>query len=66
MIASAGNGSRNSLLFWGACRFAELVTQGVITEGLAEEILIDAASKSGLHITEARKTVQSAFQRVRA
>jgi Bifunctional DNA primase/polymerase, N-terminal len=64
-IANATEGERNHVTFWGACRFAELVKQGAITETAAVDIIIEAASRAGLHHDEARRTAASAFRTTR-
>ncbi len=61
-IASAREGARNSLTFWGACRLAEMVTEGTISRADAIAIAVEAASRNGLTQTEALRTAQSAFQ----
>jgi len=63
-VASAHEGERNRLAYWGACRFAELVKQGALSEGDAIEIIVEAASRSGLHYDEVRRTARSAFHRI--
>jgi hypothetical protein len=64
-IANASEGERNHCTFWASCRFAELVKQGAITEGVAVDIIIEAASRAGLHHDEARRTAASAFRTTR-
>jgi hypothetical protein len=61
-IAGAREGERNHCTFWAACRFAELVQQGAISEGEAFDIIIEAAGRAGLPASEARRTAQSAFR----
>jgi hypothetical protein len=63
-IAAAHEGERNVIAFWGACRFAELVKEGKLGKSDAIEIIIEAASRSGLPNNEARRVARSAFQRV--
>jgi hypothetical protein len=61
-IAQADIGQRNSVCFWGACRLAELAQQQVITRGDAIDIVVEAASRTGLPHTEALRTAYSAFR----
>jgi Bifunctional DNA primase/polymerase, N-terminal len=61
-VANARQGERNSLVFWGACRAAELVGAGIIAEQFAEQLLIEAAASAGLPWPEARVTVRSGFR----
>jgi hypothetical protein len=63
-IVSAAEGQRNSVTFWGACRFAELVREGKLREGDALDIIVKAAARNGLQANEALRTAQSAFQTV--
>ena len=60
-IAGAREGQRNQLCFWGACRLAELAAQQVIARDEAIDIVVEAASRSGLSYAEAVKTARSAF-----
>jgi hypothetical protein len=61
-IASAREGERNNFCFWGACRLAEMVTDGRLARGEAFALAIEAAARAGLSRTEAARTVQSAFR----
>ena len=61
-IATAHEGERNSLCFWGACRMREFVAQNTIGRDAAIEIVVEAASRAGLPRNEARRTVLSAFR----
>jgi len=63
-IARAHQGERNSLTFWGACRLAEMVAGGMLSQADALAIAIEAASRTGLSYTEARRTAQSAFREI--
>jgi hypothetical protein len=53
---------RNTRLYWSACRAGELVSAGSVDEATATAVLVDAATRTGLPETEARRTVQSAFR----
>ena len=61
-IAAAREGERNSLVFWGACRLAELVRQSVLAQRDAVALAIEAAKQAGLPQSEAQRTVTSAFR----
>jgi Bifunctional DNA primase/polymerase, N-terminal len=61
-VATATEGQRNSLAYWGACRLAELVKQAVIAQGDAIAIAIEAGRQAGLSPKEAQRTVASAFR----
>ncbi|MET4242720.1 bifunctional DNA primase/polymerase [Bradyrhizobium sp. RT10b] len=61
-VAAANEGERNSLAYWGACRLAELVTQGVIGPGDAIALAVEAARQAGLSPNESQRTVASAFR----
>jgi hypothetical protein len=63
-IARAAEGERNRVLFWGACRFREHMWAGLIGRHDAEATLITAALSTGLHETEARRTIASAWRAV--
>src|SRR5215469_1885985 len=60
-IASAHEGQRNQLCFWGASRMAEMVADGTLTRDEAIEIAVESASRAGLPRNEARRTAESAF-----
>jgi hypothetical protein len=61
-IANASEGNRNSILYWGACRFVELVDQSILSATDAAGLLIEAGMRSGLTFLEANRSVQSAFR----
>jgi hypothetical protein len=61
VVAGAREGERNQLCFWGACRLAELAEQQVIPQADAVEIVVEAASRTGLSHAEALRTARSAF-----
>lgn len=64
-VATAGKGERNSLLFWSACRAAEMTARGEIGRRGAEAVLIEAASRCGLDHRETIATINSAFRGAR-
>jgi hypothetical protein len=47
---------------WGACRLAELVKQNRIDAGVAIDLIVEAASRTGISRAEAWRTAQSAFR----
>jgi len=61
-IATAGEGDRNKLLYWGACRLAELENQSIISRADATGLAVEAALHAGLSRIEASRTVQTAFR----
>jgi phage baseplate assembly protein W len=61
-MVEAPPGQRNALAFWGASRFAEMVAQSLISRADAIEIVVEAASRTGLPRHEARNTAHSAFR----
>jgi hypothetical protein len=61
-IATAHEGERNRLAFWGACRLAEMVAQNALSRDDAVAIAVEAASRAGLPRHEALRTARSAFQ----
>lgn len=58
-VATAVEGERNSLLFWGACRCAEMVSTGALDVGTASAVLTSAARHIGLSEHEAEATIRS-------
>ena len=58
VVAAADEGSRNRILFWGACRLRERE----VVQGEAEALLIAAARAAGLRDIEARRTIASAWR----
>jgi hypothetical protein len=63
-VANAAEGERNNLLYWGACRLAEAVLAGQLSERAAAVIAEEAGRIAGLSHLEARRTVASAFRTV--
>jgi hypothetical protein len=61
-VATAQAGERNSVTYWGACRFAEMVNTGLIGEGDATALLIEAAMVAGLSRSEALATARSGLR----
>jgi hypothetical protein len=60
LVANARKGERNRITFWAACRFSEMVRDGLITQHLAEELLLQGASRCGLNGMEILTTARSA------
>jgi hypothetical protein len=63
LVATARQGERNRITFWAACRFSEMVRDGLITQRLAEELLLQGASRCGLNGMEILNTARSAARR---
>lgn len=63
LVANAREGERNRITFWAACRFNEMVCEGLITQGLAEELLLQGASRGGLTGKEILTAAHSAAKR---
>jgi RepB DNA-primase from phage plasmid len=63
-IAQAREGERNCITFWGACRLAEMVADGLLNHAEALSIVVEAASRAGLSCSEALQTAQSAFRSI--
>jgi hypothetical protein len=60
LVANARQGERNRITFWAACRFSEMVRDGLITQRLAEDLLLQSASRCGLNGMEILRTARSA------
>ena len=58
-IASAPEGDRNSLAFWGACRAGEMVAAGLLGAETAVAVIAEAATRAGLSHAEATRTAAS-------
>jgi Bifunctional DNA primase/polymerase, N-terminal len=63
IVATASKGERNRIAFWAACRLGEMVRDGLISAGEAEDILIQTAARAGLPAREARLTAVSGIKR---
>lgn len=61
-VVRATEGSRNCVLFWAACRVAEMVAQNQLAGAFAMQVLVIAAQRAGLPEHEASRTVESAFR----
>jgi hypothetical protein len=61
-VLDAVQGERNNVLHWAACRAAEMVTAGQLTEDQVQDSLGRAAARAGLDDGEARRTIASAFR----
>ncbi len=63
LVASSKEGERNRLVFWAACRFAEMIAAGEIDQGvgaIAFDDLMTAAAQCGLPAREIQATIKSA------
>jgi hypothetical protein len=65
VILQARKGERNSATFWAACRMAEHVHAGQLGDGDMIDLVIGAASRNGLPVTEAKQIANSALRRAR-
>ncbi|MBR7832489.1 bifunctional DNA primase/polymerase [Actinospica durhamensis] len=61
-VLDAKPGSRNAVLFWSACRMAEAVAEGGLSDNEARELLLTAAERIGLDHSEASVSIDSAFR----
>jgi hypothetical protein len=63
LVANAGEGQRNGVLFWASCRAGEAVGDGKAGKDFVIDVLIEAAAHAGLPQSEARRTIQSGMRR---
>jgi hypothetical protein len=63
-VARASVGERNHLTFWGACRLAEMASEGSLSRNDAIAFAVEAATRNGLPRHEAWRTAESAFKSV--
>jgi hypothetical protein len=61
-VATARLGERNRLTFWAACRAGEMVSSGLLGDEAAAAIIVEAASRAGLSLAEAQRTVRSGLR----
>jgi len=61
-VATAPEGQRNTIAFWGACRLAEMVATDLISANDAMALVIDAAMAAGLPRSEAIATARSGLR----
>ena len=66
VILRAREGERNTATFWAACRLAEHVHSGQVSQGDMVGIIVEAAGRTGLTHAEARSIANSALRKVRA
>jgi hypothetical protein len=60
-VARAQEGTRNAIAYWGACRLAEMVAEGALSDSEAIDLIVEAASRTGLPDKEAERTAKSAL-----
>jgi hypothetical protein len=65
VILQAKEGERNTATFWAACRMAEHVHAGQLSDGDMIDLVIGAAARNGLPVTEAKQIANSALRRAR-
>jgi hypothetical protein len=58
-VVTASEGERNRITYWAACRAAEMIDAGHLTEGEAIAELSAAAAYAGLPVHEAVRTIKS-------
>jgi hypothetical protein len=61
-VASAPEGQRNAIAFWGACRLAEMVGTGLLGESDALALIVEAAMAAGLPRVEAITAARSGLR----
>ncbi len=61
-VLDAQPGERNNVLHWAACRAAEMVAAGQLTDGQVYDSLGRAAACAGLDDSEAERTIASALR----
>ena len=70
VVENAPVGVRNARLYWAACRFSEIVAEGVLSREVAKQVLLSAAQLSGLTsddgIAATEKTIASGLSTCRA
>jgi hypothetical protein len=65
VILRAKEGERNNATFWAACRLAEHVYAGQLSDGDMINLVIGAAARNGLPNIEAKQIAMSALRRAR-
>jgi hypothetical protein len=58
LVAGAGEGERNSLTYWAACRAGEMVASGLLSADAAAAVIAEAATRAGLPRAEAERTAR--------
>jgi hypothetical protein len=64
-VTAAQPGERNCIAFWAACRFGEMAASGLLSEGDALALIVDAAMSTGLSHREALAAARSGLKRER-
>jgi hypothetical protein len=66
IVEMAPRSTRNDRLFWAACRFGEIVAEGLLNTPLAEQVLTGAAHLNGLvrddGLAQVRATIASGLR----
>jgi hypothetical protein len=65
VIMQAREGERNNATFWAACRLAEHVYSGQLSDGDMVSLVVGAATRNRLPLTEAKQIANSALRRAR-
>lgn len=63
-ILRAEEGNRNKVLFWAACRLAEMVRDDLLSIEVAEMLLDEAGTRIGLSTRETRNTAISGLRTI--
>jgi hypothetical protein len=58
-IATAPEGRRNAITYWGATKMADMVEAGMLAKNTAINLIVEAASRCGLPSREAQRTAES-------
>jgi hypothetical protein len=64
-VSAAQEGERNCIVFWAACRLGEMTATGLLSEGDALALIVDAAMSTGLSHREALAAARSGLKRER-
>jgi len=62
LVASAGEGERNDLIYWAACRVGEMVASGLFDADAATALIAEAATRAGLRRVEAERAARSGIR----
>jgi hypothetical protein len=62
LVGGAGQGERNNLAYWAACRAGEMVASGMIARDSAAAIVAESAMRAGLPRHEAERTAWSGIR----
>jgi hypothetical protein len=63
-VATAREGERNAVAFWGGCRMGEMVAAGLLGRDTAIALIVEATSRCGLTSKEAQRAAANALRNV--